>query len=253
MSEPPGTHWDARRYASTARFVADLAAPVVDLLAPRRGERILDLGCGDGVLSARIAAAGCEVVAVDGSAEMVAAARARGVDARRVDGQALEFIGEFDAVFSNAALHWMPRGAAVIDGVARALRPRGRFVGEMGGHRNCARILAAIDAALACRGIDSAALNPWYFPGVDEYRELLEARGFAVQRIELLERPTPLAAGFESWMANFGQVFVAPLEAGARAALVAEIKQRLRPDLCGADGQWTADYVRLRFAARLDG
>src|SRR5512138_2182814 len=126
--------WDPERYARNARFVSDLGAPVVELLAPRPGERILDLGCGDGALTEKLVALGCEVIGVDGSAEQVAGARRRGIDARVADGQALDFDGEFDAVFSNAALHWMKRADAVVDGVWRALRPGGRFVAECGGH-----------------------------------------------------------------------------------------------------------------------
>jgi SAM-dependent methyltransferase len=128
--------WSARRYAETAHFVPALGAPVLELLAPSAGERILDLGCGDGVLTEKIAAAGVTVVAVDAAPEMVAAARARGIDARVMPGQNLTFDGEFDAVFTNAALHWMRPPERVLAGVRRALRPGGRFVGEMGGHNN---------------------------------------------------------------------------------------------------------------------
>src|SRR5262249_21711375 len=126
--------WNPEQYAKNARFVADRGQPVVDLLAPKAGERILDLGCADGALTKKLAAMGCDVVGVDGSAEQIGAARALGLDARVADGQALDFDTEFDAVFSNAALHWMKRADDVIAGVWRALRPGGRFVGEMGGH-----------------------------------------------------------------------------------------------------------------------
>src|SRR5277367_5236365 len=128
--------WDATQYAREGRFVADLAGGVFDLLAPQASERILDLACGDGVLTAKIAASGAEVVAVDSSPSMVEAARALGLDARVASGESLPFQAEFDAVFSNAALHWMRDQAAVLNGVQRALKPRGRFVAEMGGHGN---------------------------------------------------------------------------------------------------------------------
>ena len=156
MTDPASQSWNARQYADNARFVTDLGMPVVELLAPRPGERILDLGCGDGPLTAKLAALGCSVVGVDGSPAMVAAARALGLDARVMDGQALSFDGEFDAVFSNAALHWMKRGEAVIEGVWRALKPGGRFVGEFGGRDNVGAIVAALNAASARRGMADA-------------------------------------------------------------------------------------------------
>jgi SAM-dependent methyltransferase len=156
--------WQAGRYATHARFVADLGAPVLDLLAPRAGERILDLGCGDGALTEKLAALGCSIVGVDAAPDMIAAARARGLDARVMDGESLGFEDEFDAVFSNAALHWMRRPADVIAGVRRALRPGGRFVGEFGGHTNVAAIIVALTAVLDRRGADGTAAIPWYFP-----------------------------------------------------------------------------------------
>jgi trans-aconitate methyltransferase len=164
MSEIAKQYWSAERYAETANFVPALGAPVLELLAPLPGERILDLGCGDGVLTEKIAAAGATVVAVDAGPDMIAAARARGIDARVMDGQKLVFTGEFDAVFSNAALHWMRDQEAVLAGVRRALKPCGRFVAEMGGHNNTAAIIVALSAVLGRRGLDAHRLSPWYFP-----------------------------------------------------------------------------------------
>lgn len=242
--------WDPERYARNARFVADLGAPVAELLAPRPGERILDLGCGDGALTAKLAAMGCQVVGVDGSAQQVAAARALGLDARVMDGERLGFAGEFDAVFSNAALHWMKHADDVIAGVWRALRPGGRFVAECGGHGCVATIVAALVEALGRRGIDGGRRNPWYFPTVEEYRGRLESRGFEVGHIVLIPRPTPLPSDITGWLETFGESFTSALPAGERAALAAEVREALRPRLCDAEGRWTADYVRLRFAAR---
>ncbi len=160
MGRQSRQHWSAQRYAETAHFVPALGTPVLELLAPEPGERILDLGCGDGVLTEKIVAAGATVVAVDAAPDMVAAARARGLDARVVAGQDLVFDHEFDAVFSNAALHWMRPAEAVLAGVHRALKPGGRFVGEMGGHNNTAAIMVAISAVLARRGLDARASEP---------------------------------------------------------------------------------------------
>ena len=156
--------WDPNRYATSARFVAELGEPLIGLLAPKPGERILDLGCGDGALTEKIVATGATVVGVDASAEMVVAARARGLDARVMDGQSLGFDHEFDAVLSNAALHWMRQPDAVLKGVRRALKPGGRLVAEFGGAGNVASVAEALIEALGRRGIDGRALVPWYYP-----------------------------------------------------------------------------------------
>ena len=211
MPESSKQHWSAARYAATAHFVPAFGAPVVELLAPQPGERILDLGCGDGVLTEKIAAAGAMVVAVDAAPDMVAAARARGLDARVVPGQSLAFEREFDAVFSNAALHWMHPQEAVLAGIARALKPGGRFVAEMGGHNNTAAIQTAFRAVLGRRGIEALRLSPWYFPSAAAYRARLEAAGFRIEEIAIVPRPTPLEAGFAAWLDTFCEDFFATL------------------------------------------
>jgi trans-aconitate methyltransferase len=242
-------HWSAERYAETAHFVPALGAPVLELLAPLPGERILDLGCGDGVLSEKIAAAGATVVAVDAGPDMVAAARARGVDARVMDGQKLTFSGEFDAVFSNAALHWMRDQQAVLAGVHRALKPRGRFVAEMGGHNNTAAIIVALSAVLGRRGLDAHRLSPWYFPSADAHRKKLESAGFSVDEIAILPRPTILPTGLEAWLDTFAEDFFHPLPQADRLQARTEVTDLLRPVLMDETGTWIADYVRLRFRA----
>ena len=241
--------WDPDSYARNARFVSDLGAPVLELLAPQPGERILDLGCGDGALTAKLVALGCSVLGVDASAAQVEACRRLGLDTRVGDGERLNCGAEFDAVFSNAALHWMKRPDDVIAGVSRALKAGGRFVAEFGGFGCVEKIKRALIASLATRGIDGERLNPWYFPTVEDYSARLVRGGFAIRYIALIPRPTPLPTEINGWLETFAQSFMAPLEASERAGFIAEVRESLRPELCSADGKWFADYVRLRFAA----
>jgi trans-aconitate methyltransferase len=244
-----GQEWDAAKYAATGRFVADLAGGVVELLAAQAGEAILDLGCGDGALTEKLAATGAAMTGVDASAGMVAAARARGLKVDEASGDAMHYEGEFDAVFSNAALHWMPNAEAVIAGVWRALKPGGRFVAEMGGLGNIAAIRVAVQAVLAKYGIDAEAVAASFYPSPGQYRRLLEAAGFTVRSIELIPRPTPLPAGMEAWLNTFRNGVLDLLGVEERVPAIEEIVGLLRPALCDADGNWIADYVRLRFAA----
>lgn len=245
-------HWDARGYARAARFVSDLGAPVVALLDPRPGERILDLGCGDGALTARLAEAGAEVRGVDASPDMVAAARERGIEAQVMDAAALTFAREFDAVFSNAALHWMTDAEAVLAGVARALVPGGRFVAEQGGMGNVAAIRTALIAVLAEEGVETTLHDVWRFPSPAEQTAALEAAGFVVESMELIPRPTPVAAGMEQWLAVLAAPAMAKLPEPRREAARARVAALAAPALRDGAGNWTADYVRLRFRARLE-
>jgi trans-aconitate methyltransferase len=251
--ELPPQQWNSSRYADNARFVSDLGEPVVELLNPQPAERILDLACGDGALTEKIIAKGADVVGVDGSSDMVAAARKRGIDARVADSYQLDFGPEFDAVFSNAALHWMKRDPdTVIQGVRRALKPGGRFVGEMGGHGNVAAITVALCATLENYGVkDSAAVIPWYFPSADEYRERLARAGFRTDYIELIPRPTTLPTGMRGWLETFAIPLTYRVLNESREDFLDEVTERLRPVLCDSSGRWTADYVRLRFLAKL--
>jgi len=249
MSLTPNQTWNAKQYSENARFVSDLGMPVVELLAPLPGEDILDLGCGDGALTKKLADLGCHVVGVDASSEMIAAARGLGLDARVMDGHALQFNNEFDAVFSNAALHWLKQPQNVVAGVWGALRPGGRFVGEFGGNGNVATIVTALGDILRERGIDPKALNPWYNPTTEEYRMLLEAQGFKVRSIELFPRPTSLPGSLVGWLETFAKSFVTALPPSDRLEFFEEVARRCVPKLRDGAGHWHADYVRLRFSA----
>lgn len=241
--------WNPASYDKEARFVTDLGLPVMELLDPRPGERILDLGCGDGVLTAKLAAAGCPVVGVDSSGAFVQSARERGLDARLMRAEELAFDGEFDAVFSNAVLHWIKDVDAMLAGVRRALRTGGRFVAEFGGEGCVRTIHAALYAALARRGIAPADFDLWHFRSDEVFRGHLERHGFFVEEIRLFPRPTPLPGGLRSWLEIFASHLLSALPEAQRQACMIEVEDAVRPVLCDEKGGWTADYVRLRFRA----
>jgi trans-aconitate methyltransferase len=243
--------WNSESYARNARFVTDLGAPVLDLLAPRPGEHILDVGCGDGVLTRKIADMGCEVVGLDSSPDFASSARKRGLTIVQESAVKMDFSSRFNAVFSNAALHWMKEADTVIANVARALLPNGRFVAEMGGHGCVKTLLSALIEELDRRGHDGHAANPWYFPTVEDYGGRLAAAGFDVRYIALIPRPTPLPGDIMGWLTTFCGCFTTVLPEADRTDYLECVRERIKPDLCDAAGKWTADYVRLRFAAHL--
>jgi trans-aconitate methyltransferase len=238
--------WDPAQYAEKGRFVALLAGSLVAELAPQPGEKILDLGCGDGFLSMQIAESGAVVTGVDSSTQMVAAAQERGVHALIMSGESLRFEGEFDGVFSNAALHWMSNQDAVLEGVYRALKPDGRFVAECGGQGNAAAVRVALLAVLSRHGLTTHQIENYHFFAPDDYRAWLERHGFLVEQISLVPRPTQLPSGIRDWLLTFRSSLLAELPAEQREQAMEEIEALLRPALCNGQGKWTVDYVRLR-------
>lgn len=242
--------WNPEQYDQHVRFVSDLGMPVIELLDPQPGERILDLGCGDGALTEKLTEMGCRVVGVDASPEQIEAAKRRGLDVHVMDGQALEFESEFDAVFSNAALHWMKRPDDVVAGVNRALQPGGRFVGEFGGYGNIHSILQQLSLALKQFDLDFESLNPWYFPTIEDYQKRLKNSGFEVRSIKLIPRPTPLPGDIMDWFEVFLPAFISSMNQQERLQFYETLKQPLKPVLYKND-QWEVDYVRLRFFASL--
>jgi SAM-dependent methyltransferase len=251
------SRWSATDYAKNAAFVPQLGDAVLALLAPQPGELILDVGCGDGALTQRIGQAGANVIGLDSSPDMVEAARARGIDAFVADAEDmdLERFGQFDAVFSNAALHWMLDPDAVATGIFKALRNGGRFVGEMGGEGNLATLRRALRDELTARGYKMPEQDPAWYAGVEAFTRLYVTAGFEQVRAELIERPTPLPGGIADWVKTFraGLMDLAMVPEWERDDVAAAVEARLAPALRQADGSWCADYVRLRFSMRKPG
>ncbi len=246
--------WEPTLYDTKLGFNTGFGQDLVELLAPRPGETILDLGCGTGDLAHRIAARGATVIGIDRSPTMLGRAREKypSIEFVQADGQNFAFPpATFDAVFSNAALHWMKDAAGVVACVWNVLKPGGRFVAEFGGKGNIQAVVEAITAVLGAAGYPVDGRNPWYYPTIGEYATLLERQGFRVTRALHFDRPTRLddgERGLENWLTMFAGTFFEGIPDSQRAALYASIASRLRP-LLFHDGTWVIDYVRLRVVA----
>lgn len=247
--------WDPNLYDTKHSFVWERGAELIDLLAPAAGERILDLGCGTGHLTAKIAAFDSETIGIDSSPAMIAEA-SRNYPALHfevADARDFWFDRPFDAIFSNAALHWITEPERVVESVHEALKPGGRFVAEFGGKGNVQALVQAFYDSLQLLGRASTEVkNPWYFPGIAEYSSLLESHGFEVVFATLFDRPTPLDQGQEgmrNWITMFAGAFCAAIPPERRDAFVRRVEQLLQPSLF-RDGGWYVDYRRLRIVAR---
>ena len=230
-----------------------MAAGVLELLAAQSGERILDVGCGTGHLTAQIAETGAKVLGIDRSAEMISQAKEKypGLRFEVMDATEITVTEMFDRVFSNATLHWIKKPERVIAGIAQALRPRGRFVAEFGGKGNTASFLEAVRSAWMNLQFPGPPPNPWYYPSLPEYASLLEKHGFEVAYAILFDRPTPLEdgeRGLRNWFNMFGTDFVQNLSDHRKAVLRDEIENQARPTLFHQD-RWVMDYRRLRVVA----
>jgi SAM-dependent methyltransferase len=239
--------WDPERFDRNAGFVADLGAGVMEPLAPQAEERILDLGCGHGKLTEKLVACGTSVLAVDASAEQVKGARDRGLDAHVADATKLTFKCEFDAVFSNAVLHWVKDAYAAIAEVKQALVPGGRFVGEFGGEGNVVRVALGVERFMEKKGVAIADFSPWCFPSCKDYVARLESASSKVAHIKLSQRPTPFPGEIDGLLETFSECFFNSVAAGDREALLDEVREDLAWDLKDADGNWFIDYARMRF------
>lgn len=244
--------WDPQAYARNGAFVPALADGVVEWLQLQAGEQVLDLGCGNGQLTERLAGMGARVRGADASPAMVKAARARGLQVEEAKAEELPYAGgSFDAVFSNAALHWVQGQDAMLAQVYRVLRPGGRFVAEMGGHGNIAAIRVALIAVLERHGFGDLENDVNYYPTPEAYQRRMERHGFEVERIALIPRPTPLLeGGMAGWLRTFRSGVLEHLPETLREKVVAETAALLERALRDEEGNWVADYVRLRFVAR---
>jgi len=236
--------WDAADYARVGGFVAELGGAALDLLDPQRGERILDVGCGEGTLTNKIVERGATVLGIDNSPEMIAAARAKGIDAVLMDAANIPFMSEFDAAFSNATLHWVLDKEQAARAIFRALRAGGRFAGEMGGEGNLKNLREALDEELIIRGYAPPVdANNWY-ASPEEFAAVYEAAGFREVDARLIERPTAIEHGVAQWVTTFrrGWLDRAEVPDDERAEIGAAVADRF--------GSNIADYVRLRFIMR---
>ncbi|HXY01914.1 MAG TPA: methyltransferase domain-containing protein [Candidatus Limnocylindrales bacterium] len=246
--------WDATLYDEKHSFVWKMAAGLLELLDAKPGERILDIGCGTGHLTAQIAATGAQVTGIDRSAEMIEQARAAhpAIHFEVADARDMTFPEPFDAVFSNATLHWITEPERAVTAIASALRSGGRFVAEFGGKGNVAALMAAFKRAWKNVNGSQPFPNPWYYPSLAEYASLLERHGLEVTYGTLFDRPTPLEdgeRGLRNWVNMFGGAIVANLPAEIQERLKSEVEREARPHLFH-DGRWVMDYRRLRIVAR---
>lgn len=238
------SRWDAADYARVGRFVSDLGEAALDLLDPKMGERILDVGCGDGALTHKIVERGADVVGVDNSPELVAAARAIGLDVLEMDAADMTFDAEFDAAFSNAALHWMLDKDRVAQATFRALKPGGRYAGEMGGDGNLAKLRQTLDAELVARGYPPPLESSNWYPSVEDFAAVYEAAGFTEVDARLIERPTPMPNGIGQWVTTFRRGWL------DRAGVPEDERKEIAAAVADRVGSNVLDYVRLRFIMR---
>ncbi|MEG1641923.1 MAG: methyltransferase domain-containing protein [Synergistaceae bacterium] len=242
-------NWSSEDYDTKADYLYELGRPVIELLNPKDGDKVLDLGCGNGKLTKQLLDMGCKVTGIDSDPIMVTAAKILGVDARLDNAEHLQIDEKFDAVMSNGALHWMSDQYGVVRSAWRVLKPGGRFAAECGGE-GCVRIIReGIKISLIKRGIDYKARNPWKFPELGIFSNVLESQGFKVSYIARIDRPTPLLKGLKAWLEVFTNKHTEGFTEEEKETFYQEVEDYCRPLLYTEENGWVADHVRLRFLA----
>ncbi|MBV8255367.1 MAG: methyltransferase domain-containing protein [Chitinophaga sp.] len=244
-------YWNADLYKDQHAFVFEQGNSLIEWLQPKPGSTILDLGCGTGELTAKLAETGANVTGLDASESMIASARKHfpNIHFEIADGTEFQLPTQFDGIFSNATLHWIREPEKVIERMYAHLKPGGRLAFEMGGKGNVNSILRELEYVMQEKGYTYEPL--WYFPSPAEYCTLLEKAGFTIERVSFFDRPTKLhdpQNGISTWLEMFGDHFFAAVPEKVKKEILQEVQQELGPALT-REGNLYADYVRLRVAA----
>ena len=246
-------NWNSSLYQDKHNFVWKYGENLLEIINPQQNEIILDLGCGTGQLTAKIAESGAEVIGIDSAPEMIEKAQENypQLKFKVADARSFELSQPVDAVFSNAALHWISEADEVINSINKSLKTGGRFIAEFGGRGNIDLIVQALYKALDKIGVDAYKLNPWYFPNIGEYAAKLEEQGFEVVYSNLFYRPTLLQDkdnGLANWIKMFGGNFFTELSESEINQVIQDVEKQLKPKLY-QDGNWFADYRRIKIKA----
>lgn len=248
MKKDDNNQWNPQKYNKHTAFVSQLAMPVVDLLDPKEGEYILDAGCGEGTLAVEIARYGAKIIGIDTSAKMIAQSKEKGIEAYEASVTDLAYEDTFDAVFSNATLHWVKERELAIEQIAKSLKTQGRFVAEFGGMGNMQHMVNAMQKVFTKHPEFGVFDNPWYFPSPEEYKALLVSYGFEVVYIELIPRPTPMD-DIVHWLDIFANGITQALSDTQKEIFRQECRSLVKEHIYTKDEGWVLDYVRLRVKA----
>jgi SAM-dependent methyltransferase len=241
-------NWDAKRYQKEGSFVSKMAMGVVELLDPQKDEKIFDVGCGEGELATEIQKYGAVVFGIDMSQDMVLSAKDKGIDAKVEDILQIQYANVFDAVFSNAVLHWVGKPEIVAKNIYQALKENGRFVGEFGGYGNCGSVVESIQEVFSEHPEFGEFNNPWYFPKADEYKEVLQSNGFDVKYCEIIPRDTPVK-DIKTWLDLFANGIIKDLDESQKEYFKNQVQKKVKSKLYDTTNGWFVDYVRIRFNA----